>query len=546
MLSVRQKSAFALIFMASLFLGSNGETLNGVAGAGYRIAGTVVSSIDGHPLARARVVLADVKNSRKPLSVLSSEDGSFVFPGLPAAKYSLQGAKRGYLTQSYDQHEIFSTAIVTGAGVDTEHLILRLLPDAYIVGKILDENGDPVRHANVTLYRVAHDEGTSQVQPNRSDTTDDLGAYELGPVLPGTYFVSVRAEPWYAVRSPASTSGDGNALPRQIDSGLDVAYPLTYYGDTGDPHSATPIQVRGGDRMQADFHLAPVPSLHVLIRTPQNGYPQIRESGLGGETHGVPVNMERVDTGLWDVSGLPQGKYALSISGPGAGETTVSALGAITEGQEIDATAAEPLGSMNISVQIPGEGRPTGPVSVGLRVPHGILRYLDNVDSKGVAHLKSVAAGRYEVVAWDNRGRYSVSGMAVTGGESADEEIELKAGASAEASVTLVRGNATVEGIVKQDGKAAAGAMVVLVPANATAHLDLFRRDQTDLDGTFAVNAVVPGEYTLVAIENAWDLEWSHPDVLAPYLRQGRKINVAPGTNGSFKVEEPVAVQQTQ
>ena len=47
-------------------------------------------------------------------------------------------------------------------------------------------------------------------------------------------------------------------------------------------------------------------------------------------------------------------------------------------------------------------------------------------------------------------------------------------------------------------------------------------------------------------LQAASDEVVSHPDVLAPYLRQGRKINVAPGTNGSFKVEEPVAVQQTQ
>jgi hypothetical protein len=296
--------------------------------------------------------------------------------------------------------------------------------------------------------------------------------------------------------------------------------------------------------VQADLHLAPVPSLHVLIRTSQDGVPQILESGLGGETHAVPANMQRLDTGLWDVSGVPQGKYDLSISGAQiGGTTTVSALSEITEGQEIDATAAEPLGSMNISVQIPDEGHPTGPLFVGLRVPHGILRYLDNCDAKGVAHLKSVAAGRYEVVAWDNRGRYSVSSAAVRGGDWAGQEVELEAGASAEASVTLIRGHATVEGIVKHDGKAIAGAMVVLVPANASEHIDLFRRDQTDLDGTFTVNAVVPGDYTLVAIENGWNLEWSSPDALRPYLKQGRRISVAPANNGVLKIEEPVEVQ---
>jgi Carboxypeptidase regulatory-like domain len=538
----RQKSAFVLIFIAALVLGCEGQT----ASAGkYRIAGTVVSSTDGHPLSHARVILANVKNLARPFSVFSSEDGSFVFSGLPAGKYSLQGAKRGYLTRSYDQHEVFSTAIVTDAGLDTEHLVLRLPSNAYISGKVFDENGDPVRHANVMLYRVAHEEGTSQVQQNRIDNSDDLGAYELGPVLPGTYFIAVRGEPWYAVHTPAPTSSTKDAPPMQVDPALDSAYPTSYYGDTTDPDSATPIQVQAGDRVQADVHLAPAPSKHFLIRVPQGSVPQVQEIGLGGETRGVPVYQQRTDEGSWELSGLSQGKYQLSIAGA-EGESTVRDLGAISEGQEIDATSAQPLGAVSIAVQIAGQNAALGQVNVGLRVPRGILRYWDRCDSKGVARLKGVAAGRYEVVGWDDRGRYAVSHVSVTGGELAGAAVELGAGTTAEIAVALVRGQAKLEGIVKRDDKPFPGAMVVLVPDNSNQPADLFRRDQTDFDGTFTLNAVAPGDYALVAIENGWDLEWSRPDVLAAYLKQARKIRVAAGSNGAIKIEEPVAVQQRQ
>ena len=50
----------------------------------------------------------------------------------------------------------------------------------------------------------------------------------------------------------------------------------------------------------------------------------------------------------------------------------------------------------------------------------------------------------------------------------------------------------------------------------------------------------------LVAIENGWDLEWSRPDVLAPYLKRGLNVDVVPGDNGTFKIEGPVAVQPKQ
>ena len=44
---------------------------------GYRVAGTVVSKTDGHPLARTRVTLRDTKDSRKFESRITAEDGKF-------------------------------------------------------------------------------------------------------------------------------------------------------------------------------------------------------------------------------------------------------------------------------------------------------------------------------------------------------------------------------------------------------------------------------------------------------------------------------------
>ena len=103
--------------------------LSGGAGH-FRIAGTIVSTPEGHPLFRARVSLRDVKNAQNQIFMITGDDGHFEFRNLPAGKYSLTGAKRGYISAAYDQHEQFSTAIVTGAAVDTENLTLRLVRTA--------------------------------------------------------------------------------------------------------------------------------------------------------------------------------------------------------------------------------------------------------------------------------------------------------------------------------------------------------------------------------------------------------------------------------
>ncbi len=135
------------------------------SGSGSRISGTVVSKLDGHPLARVRVTVQDTKSADKFESIVTADDGKFEFSSVPAGKYNLRGAKRGYISASYDEHEQFSTAIVTGAGLETESLVLRLAPAAIIAGKILDESGDPVRRATVTLYYNDHSSGVDQISP---------------------------------------------------------------------------------------------------------------------------------------------------------------------------------------------------------------------------------------------------------------------------------------------------------------------------------------------------------------------------------------------
>ena len=58
--------------------------------------------------------------------------------------------------------------------------------------------------------------------------------------------------------------------------------------------------------------------------------------------------------------------------------------------------------------------------------------------------------------------------------------------------------------------------MIVLVPQDAANNSPLFRRDQSDSDGSFTLLNVVPGQYTVLALAQGWDLEWGNPAVLHP------------------------------
>src|SRR5580704_3530326 len=156
-----------------------------VTAGSFKIAGTVVNSITGSALAQARVALADTRSRRNVATVVTSEDGRFEFASIPAGKYALIGRKQGFLTQFYDEHEQFNTAIVTGPDLKTDALLLRLTPMALISGHITDEHGEAVSKATVSLYLGDTSGGTTRTIGVGGTVTDDLGYYDFSEIQPG-------------------------------------------------------------------------------------------------------------------------------------------------------------------------------------------------------------------------------------------------------------------------------------------------------------------------------------------------------------------------
>src|SRR4029077_8649992 len=106
--------------------------------------------------------------------------------------------------------------------------------------KVVDETGEGVRNAQVTIYMRWNGEGLRQMMPTGRTETDDQGAYELGTLDPGAYFLSVIAKPWYAVHPPLHRSAN-DTYPSAVDPSLDVAYPVTFYDGATESDAASPI-----------------------------------------------------------------------------------------------------------------------------------------------------------------------------------------------------------------------------------------------------------------------------------------------------------------
>ncbi len=514
------------------------------------MAGVVVSAKTGAPLGQARVMLIDTKNRREAVSMITQEDGRFEFAGLSARKYSLQGARRGYIPAAYEQHEQYSTAIVTGDDFDTQNLRLRLVPLGMLTGTVLDEFGEGVRDAQVRLFAESHRGGATRIVPASSAGTDDQGTFEFSPLGPGKYYVSVSATPWYAVHVPTLNAAGGPGPAPAVDQSLDVAYPTTFYGGSTESDGALPINVEAGEHAQVEIHLNPVPALHLVFQVTENGqngyqFPTLQRRTFDTVEGVAPGGVQGSSTpGLFEIYGIPPGKYNVRMPDNSSGQMKLEGeVDLDKDGVDLSELQGEPLSRLRVSVKMPKDGPIPREMNIGLQDEKNRIVAFHRVDANGEAAFEDLSPGKYGLRIFDSAKAYSVTRMTSTDTEVSGHELTLKPGEAQEWCVFLSLGRTNIEGYVKRSGKAASGVMVVLIPNEPKAHLDMFRRDQSDSDGSFMLPDVIPGSYTVVAIEDAWGFDWSQPALLSRYAKQGQALTIGELMQGVVSLPDAVEVQ---
>jgi hypothetical protein len=523
---------------------------------GYRIAGVVVNWVTGQPVVGASVAIAptaagtDREISR---SVTTGGKGHFAFAGLGRGKYSLMATAHGYMLQYFERHDNYATAIAVGPDFDSEHLTFRLQPDASVEGRVSDENSDPVQNAMVRLFQQSLEDGRQKTIPITQDQTDDQGQFRIGHLAPGTYYLVVSARPWYAQNNDGgfrrkSSNPDGDARAAQEAAALDVTYPLTFYPDSPDSAGASPIVLHPGERVTADVVMRAVPALHLKIRSvnaggPGMGFPRVSQRIFDGYLDSVfNAFTSSFEPGIVEMS-LAPGRYVIELPASKIGNdkgANRSGYREIDLAGDLEVNANDTSGFATVDGSAVFEGATKVPRGVAMRLANDETGegFEGEITDKGQFEFEGVKSGRY-TMGLQSGGGYFLRKMSATGAKLVGRTLEISGGSNVHITAIVGRGLAQVDGVALRGDKPFSGAMIVLVPQDAANNLPLFRRDQSDSDGTFTLPNVLPGQYTVLALANGWDLEWGNPAVLQPYLKGGTPVQVT----GEGKLQIEVRVQ---
>lgn len=484
----------------------------------YRISGTVVANDTNTPMKHVLVSITSTGKAPERASCVTGEDGRFVFTNLPAGKFSLSAQTTSSLPQLFHGNDEYSTAIVTGPGLNSENIRFAFTRTGSISGMIQDEEGDPVRQAQVLLFHQGIFSGRLRTYLQMQQQSNSAGSFHFGQLKPGAYLVAVAARPWYA-QPPLTQAPAGGAY--------DVAYPVTYYGGSTDADSASVITVTEGGSSRADITLRAVPAVHVDITDVpaerENANVQVFAIGPGGSPIAGSHNLINLNN-RWEITGLAPGRYIVAQSSIGRKIVDLSASTSLD---------LRDFPETHISGRVTFEGE--GPDRNAFVVlSSGTTHVQAPVSPDGTFQVGGVSPGHY-VVQLLGAPSYYIKSISVGGEVSPDGAMTIAAGVDTKVTIIAGNGAATLDGIAMKNGVPFAGAMVLLIPDDLSRTV-LIRRDQSDSDGTFTLPDIAPGRYTLVAIDDGSGLAYMEPSAIKPYLDDGQSISLPRAGNKPIQV----------
>jgi Carboxypeptidase regulatory-like domain len=507
------------------------------------LAGSVVKEPGGEALKKAIVeLIAENQEEGGNYTATSDQEGQFKIEGIQPGRYRMFVERPGYLEVDKKRRRSEGVVLSFAPGQELKDQTLHMTPAAIILGRVLDEDGDPMPNVDVTVLRRR----ASSFEPSGSAQTNDLGEFRIGGLLAGKYYVAATPMPNFQSLVPLQRSSDDPAAPP-----ADMAYVTTFYPSTTDRVHASAIELHAGEEMPVNFSLAREHT--VRIRGSVAGLsPGARVVvTLRGKDSSALFNAAEVDRdGKFEILHVAPGFYTITTmtvlaDTPQSVRQTVEVAGAnIDDLRLVPQAAATIRGRVHFGGRSPQPG--TAPLIVSL---HGIEGEDDfssgvtfngdetsgspnfaKVKPDGSFELKNVPPGVYELgVSSDSQLLADTFVESLVAGTKDVIDTGLNvSGGTLSVDLTVSSGAGVIDGTVSADKNASVANAIVLIVPEAQYRKQPYRYQKVSADqaGQFAVHDLRPGNYTLYAWEVLDGDDYLNPDFLKTVEGLGTAVKV--------------------
>lgn len=546
----------ALILASSLFVSAKPEQTGE-----YSLAGTVTNAATGEPIKRALVAIMHFDASRsasksnnlpKTWTTFTDVNGTFRFDGLPGGNYSIHAQKPGFnaipgISRTGDR------SIISGSGhvdlsASREDCRIALSPLGVITGKIVDQDGLPVRGVNVLALTARLEDGLRQFYQERSVPTDDGGTYRLWNLRPGKYYIKA------AGRASRTALYAGDVAPQMATT---ESFAATYFGGGSDISTAVPVEIAAGADAQADLSLTMQPAYRIRGRV-ANFVPQRTAEFrlLAGDDDVTPGRISvNEQTGAFEIENIVPGAYTLHVvQDQAAGESPVLISSSDVNGVVVPLAPAVSIRIITRLTGTPAAAHSNGvgdvrvegcsafarPIAVNGTKARALAALASTTERPGAAEpeIAGVFPGRYRMSVACG-GAYVRSAMWGSQDVLANPTITIAPGVPPPSlEILAARGGGTVSGtvtakedmpwvlLVPQFAESTGPVMAAAIPADAGGQREFYFAN------------VAPGSYVAYAFSSN-DVEYRNPEFLKA-LSGGVAVRVEDSGQHTIKIAEVI------
>lgn len=492
----------------------------------YTVTGSVVNAVTGEPIRRALVTMNGAL-------AFTGADGRFELGNVPDGLVMAAAQKPGFFDCSAvpcpGQKQQGPTQFAIHANKDD--VVLKLVPEARIEGRVTDESGDPISNMTITARSEQVSDGRKQLNNFRTAATDENGDYEISELMPGTYKLQTAMRPTFMVFANVR-----NAPRPEI-------YAPRFYPNAPDESSAQNIELKGGESAQAAFTLTSAPAYRISGTIQPPG--QVFLTADDGESQQVQIPFRMIQEGKFIIPYIPAGTWTLHFH-----QQPMNMRGRMlvagSQAQQYYAEATVTVGSTDIqNLAVVMQPLPTIEVHTGSASNED--SQMASVQLTSREGNESYGGGRqggpdspYQITNV-RPGRYSVT---VFGG---NECVDTVTSGNIDLThddfvVSPESQNQTINVTLRKDCSSLAVTPHTADPSSTTYLLLLAtsraidpQQIQLTGSGPFTFRNLSPGDYQVYAFANVDGLEYTNPEVMRQFT--GQQVTLSPNQQGAITVD---------